>query len=95
MLTCIGIAAAVSDIQHLMGPEADNRNKLLEVGNITLMCDNSLFGNPTPIISWLDNNESSVFDRTCICISGSTILSTLLSLLTYSDSKRDLPTFAM
>ena len=67
MLTCIGIAAAVSDIPQLMGPEADNRRALLEGGNITLMCDNSIVGNPIPIISWLDNNENGVFDRTCIC----------------------------
>ena len=44
------------------------------------MCANSVFGNPTPTISWLDNNGSSVSDGTGI--SGSTTLSLTISSVT-------------
>ena len=35
---------------------------VLEGGDITLVCGNSANGNPTPTISWMDNNGTTVSD---------------------------------
>ena len=61
--------------------EDGNRRAVLEGGDITLVCGNSVFGNPTPTISWIDNNGSTVSDGTGI--SGSTTLSLTVSSVTH------------
>jgi len=43
------------------GP-GDTQRVILEGGNITLVCGNSAIGNPTPTISWTDNNGTTVSD---------------------------------
>ena len=40
----------------------DTQRVILEGGDITLVCGNSATGNPTPTISWTDNNGSTVSD---------------------------------
>ena len=43
------------------GP-GDTQRVILEGGDITLVCGNSAIGNPTPTISWTDNNGTTVSD---------------------------------
>ena len=57
-----------------------DRHADLEGGDITLVCGNSVFGNPTPTISWMDNNGRTVSYGTGI--SGSTTLSLTISGVT-------------
>ena len=58
----------------------DAQHAVLEGGNITLMCATSVNGNPTPTISWMDDNGTTVSDGTGI--SGSTTLSLTISSVT-------------
>ena len=69
-----------SDPPEFVGPEVDTQCAVLEGGNITLVCASGVNGNPTPTISWLDNNGSIVSDRTGI--SGATTLSLTVSSVT-------------
>ena len=59
----------------------DNQHAVLEGGDITLVCGNSVFGNPTPTILWVDNNGTTVSDGTGI--SGSTSLSLTITGVTH------------
>ena len=65
----------ITDPPEFVGPEVDTA--VLEGGNVILMCAS---GNPTPTISWMDNNRSAVSDRTGI--SGATTLSLTVSGVT-------------
>ena len=69
-----------SDPPEFVGPEVDTQCAVLEGGNITLVCASGVNGNPTPTISWLDNNGSIVSDRTGI--SGAITLSLTVSGVT-------------
>ena len=50
----------------LVPPQIDGpgntQRAILEGGDITLVCGNSAIGNPTPTISWTDNNGITVSD---------------------------------
>ena len=60
------------------GP-GDTQRVILEGGDITLVCGNSAIGNPTPTISWTDNNGTTVSDGSGI--SGSdTLMLTITSI---------------
>jgi len=63
------------------GP-GDTQRVILEGDDITLVCGSSAIGNPTPTISWTDNNGTTVSDSSGI--SGSDTL-----LLTITDVTRD------
>ena len=51
----------VSDPPEIDGP-GDSQHAVLEGGDITLACGTSTVGNPTPTISWTDNNGTTVSD---------------------------------
>ena len=68
----------ITDPPEFVGPEIDT--SVLEGGNTTLVCATSVNGNPTPTISWMDNNGRTVSDGTGI--SGSTTLSLTVSSVT-------------
>ena len=68
----------ITDPPEFVGPEVDTA--VLEGGNVILMCASGVNGNPTPTISWMDNNRSAVSDRTGI--SGATTLSLTVSGVT-------------
>ena len=70
----------ISDLPLLVGPEGDTQHAVLEGGNTTLVCASHVNGNPTPTISWLDNNGTTVSDGTGI--SGSTTVSLTVSGVT-------------
>ena len=70
----------ISDSPLLVGPEGDAQRAVIEGGNITLMCASGVNGNPTPTISWMDNNGSTVSNGTSI--SGATTLSLTVSGVT-------------
>ena len=70
----------ISDSPLLVGPEGDTQRAVIEGGNITLMCASGVNGNPTPTISWMDNNGSTVSNGTSI--SGATTLSLTVSSVT-------------
>ena len=74
------IMSFISDLPLLVGPEGGNRHAVLVGGNITLVCASRVNGNPTPTISWMDNNGTTVSDGTGI--SGSTTLSLTISSVT-------------
>ena len=76
------IISFISDLPLLVGPEGGNRHAVLEGSNTTLVCASRVNGNPTPTISWMDNNGTTVSDGTGI--SGSTTLSlTVFSVTRY------------
>ena len=68
----------ITDPPEFVGPEVDT--SVLEGGNITLVCATTVNGNPTPTISWRDNNRRTVSDGTGI--SGSTTLSLTITGVT-------------
>ena len=68
----------IADPPEFSGPEGDT--SVLEGGNITLVCASGVNGNPTPTISWMDNNGTTVSDGTGI--SGSTTVSLTVSGVT-------------
>ena len=70
----------ISDLPLLVGPEGDIQHAVLEGGNTTLVCASRVNGNPTPTISWMDNNGTTVSDGTGI--SGSTTVSLTVSGVT-------------
>ena len=70
----------ISDLPLLVGPEGDNQHAVLEGGNTTLVCASRVNGNPTPTISWMDNNGTTVSEETGI--SGSTTVSLTVSGVT-------------
>ena len=72
------IVFSITDPPEFVGPEVDTA--VLEGDNITLVCASGVNGNPTPTISWMDNNGSAVSDRTGI--SGATTLSLTVSGVT-------------
>ena len=74
------INSFISDSPQFVGPGGDTQRVVLERGNTTLVCASRVNGNPTPTISWMDNNGSTVSDRTGI--SGSTTLSLTVSGVT-------------
>ena len=45
-----------------IAPPGDTQRAVLEGGDITLVCGSSVDGNPTPTISWTDNNGTTVSD---------------------------------
>jgi len=56
----------------------DTQRVILEGGNITPVCGNRVIGNPTPTISWTDNNGTTVSDGSGI--SGSdTLMLTIIN----------------
>jgi len=61
------------------GP-GDTQRVILEGGDITLVCGTSVDGNPTPTISWTDNNGTTVSDGSGI--SGSDILMLTITSIT-------------
>ena len=72
------ISFFITDPPEFVGPEADTA--VLEGGIITLVCATGVNGNPTPTISWMDNNGTTVSDGTGI--SGATTLSLTVSGVT-------------
>jgi len=57
----------------------DTQHVILEGNVITLVCDNRVIGNPTPTISWTDNNGITVTDGSGI--SGSdTLMLTIIDV---------------
>ena len=68
----------ITDPPEFVEPEVGA--SVLEGGNITLVCASRVNGNPTPTISWMDNNGTTVSDGTGI--SGSTTLSLTISSVT-------------
>ena len=69
---------SITDRPEFVGPEVDTA--VLDGGIIILVCASGVNGNPTPTISWMDNNGSAVSDRTGI--SGATTLSLTVSGVT-------------
>jgi len=68
----------VSDPPEIDGP-GDSQRAVLEGGDITLVCGNGAIGNPTPTISWMNNNGTTVSDGSGI--SGSdTLMLTITSV---------------
>ena len=63
----------VSDPPEIDGP-GDSQRAVLEGGDITLVCGTSVDGNPTPTISWMDNNDTTVSDGPGISGSGTLML---------------------
>ena len=63
------------------GP-GDTQRVILEGGDITLVCGNSAIGNPTPTISWMDNNGTTVSDGPEI--SGSDTLMLTITSVTHN-----------
>ena len=63
----------VSDPPEIDGP-GDSQHAVLEGGDITLACGTSTVGNPTPTISWTDNNGTTVSDGPGISGSDTLIL---------------------
>jgi len=60
------------------GP-GDTQRVILEGSDITLVCGNRVIGNPTPTISWTDNNGTTVSDGSGI--SGSdTLMLTIMDV---------------
>ena len=45
-----------------IAPPGDIQRAVLEGGDVTLVCGSSVAGNPTPTISWTDNNGTTVSD---------------------------------
>ena len=70
----------VSDPPQFVGPEGDIRRAVLVGADITLVCGANIVGNPTPIISWTDNNVVIISDGNGI--SGSTTLSLTIASVT-------------
>ena len=68
----------ITDPPEFVEPEVGA--SVLEGGNITLVCASRVNGNPTPTISWMDNNGTTVSGGTGI--SGSTTLSLTISSVT-------------
>ena len=68
----------ITDPPEFIGPEVDT--SVLEGSNTTLVCASRVDGNPTPTISWMDNNGTTVSDGSGI--SGSTTLSLTISGVT-------------
>jgi len=58
---------------ELDGP-ADTQRVILEGDDITLVCGSSAIGNPTPTISWTDNNGTTVSDSSGILGSDTLLL---------------------
>ena len=75
---CCQVIFLITDPPEFVGPEVDTA--VLEGGNITLVCATGVNGNPTPTISWMDNNGTTVSDGTGI--SGATTLSLTVSGVT-------------
>jgi len=65
------------------GP-GDTQHVILERGDITLVCGTSVAGNPTPTISWTDNNGTTVSDDSGI--SGSDTLMLKITGITRNHS---------
>ena len=74
------INSFISDSPQFVGPMGDAQRAVLERGNITLVCGSGVNGNPTPTISWMDNNRTTVSDGTGV--SGSTTLSLTVTSVT-------------
>ena len=74
------ISSFISDSPQFVGPIGDAQRAALEGGNTTLVCASRVNGNPTPNISWIDNNGSTVSDGTGI--TGSTTLSLTITSVT-------------
>ena len=74
------INSFISDSPRFVGPGGDTQRAVLERGNITLVCGSGIDGNPTPTISWMDNNGTTVSDGTGI--SRSTTLSLTVTSVT-------------
>ena len=68
----------IADPPEFVEPEVGA--SVLEGGNITLVCASRVNGNPTPTISWMDNNGTTVSDGTGI--SGSTTISLTITGVT-------------
>ena len=68
----------VSVPPEIDGP-GDSQRAVLEGGDITLVCGSSVDGNPTPTISWMDNNDTTVSDGPGISGSG-TLMLTITSI---------------
>ena len=58
---------------ELDGP-GDTQRVILEGDDITLVCGSSAIGNPTPTISWTDNNGTTVSDSSGISGSNTLLL---------------------
>ena len=58
---------------ELDGP-GDTQRVILEGDDITLVCGSSAIGNPTPTISWTDNNGTTVSDSSGILGSDTLLL---------------------
>lgn len=67
------IVLSISDPLQFVGPEGDIRRAVLVAADITLVCGTNIVGNPTPTISWMNNNGVIVSDGNGV--SGSTTLS--------------------
>ena len=65
-----------------IAPPGDTQRAVLEGGDITLVCGSSVDGNPTPTISWTDNNGTAVSDGPGI--SGSNTLMLAITSVTRS-----------
>ena len=63
-----------------MGPEGDIRRAVLVAADITLVCGTNIVGNPTPTISWMNNNGVIVSDGNGV--SGSMTLSLTVTSVT-------------
>ena len=63
-----------------MGPEGDIQCAVLVAADITLVCGTNIVGNPTPSISWTDNNGIIVSDGNGV--SRSTTLSLTVTSVT-------------
>jgi len=71
-------SCAASVPPEIDGP-GDTQHIILERGDITLVCGTSVAGNPTPTISWTDNNGTTVSDGSGI--SGSdTLMLTIMDV---------------
>ena len=57
-----------------IGGPGDTQRVILEGDDITLVCGSSAIGNPTPTISWTDNNGTTVSDSVGILGSDTLLL---------------------
>ena len=67
-----------------IAPPGDTQRAVLEGSNITLVCGSSVDGNPTPTISWTDNNGTAVSDGPEI--SGSNTLMLAITSVTHNQT---------